>query len=202
MLIRRAIRLRNQGIPLSQFFRRSRTRRYRSMAEDRERVRFPRTTGLPIHGLGASPLPYHLAELPAAYTPDRGDRYAPHLFEPSRTRRVRIRAADIDAGGRRVDHGERDWDADDDADLPPYDKHGGPPVYVDVLGVRALQTSQRPEALREMEASTPEESRRAPEHPAIPPALHGGSTTLTPMPNTQPPRYSAAGEIARDHNSS
>ncbi|KAK7026795.1 hypothetical protein VNI00_015453 [Paramarasmius palmivorus] len=196
---RRILRLRQQGVPVSQFFRRSRQNRRRSMTEGNgERQRFPRTTGLPVHALSASTLPYHLAELPAAYTPDGGDRYAPHLFEPRRVGRLRTTAAGIDSRGRRVDGGERDWDGDDDGELPPYDKNGGPPVYVDVLGVRAMQRvrqSQSEEAV-ELQPTRREAIRDA---DASAPPAESAASAVAP---TQPPRYSQSGEITRNREAS
>ncbi|EGN92601.1 hypothetical protein SERLA73DRAFT_190771 [Serpula lacrymans var. lacrymans S7.3] len=53
---------------------------------------------------------------------------------PHRTRRVR--AADIDAGGRRLSPEDGEWDHKDE--LPAYDSIGGPPKYVEA----ELQASQ------------------------------------------------------------
>ncbi|KAL0057655.1 hypothetical protein AAF712_015696 [Marasmius tenuissimus] len=162
--LRRLNKLRNDGIPLSQFFHRNnRYRRARSRGllsspvtteiSPRER-RLPRTTGLPALSPTTASAPYHLAEIPVArLSGDRhgNDRYAHQinhlLYGPAR--RARTRAADIDRGGRRGvgEQGvERDYGGDDEDDedggLPAYDKHGGPPVYVEVLGIRAAHTQR------------------------------------------------------------
>ncbi|KAH7882672.1 hypothetical protein F5I97DRAFT_1931282 [Phlebopus sp. FC_14] len=56
-----------------------------------------------------------LAPIPPAYRPDR-----------------RVRAADVDADGRRLSPDDGDWDGKDA--LPAYDKIGGPPKYIEALG--------------------------------------------------------------------
>ncbi|KAG7086046.1 hypothetical protein E1B28_003567 [Marasmius oreades] len=173
--IRRANRLRNDGVPLSQFFRRRNRHRRRSESllsntnqqETTQIRRLPRTTGLPTLSPSSASTPFHLAEIPVAHlsgdrqgSDDRYIHHINHLLYGRGRRPARTRGVDIDERGRRgvgERDVERDYLGDEDLDdgvgdgLPAYDKHGGPPVYVEVSGVRAAHI-----APREMTFTTPD----------------------------------------------
>ncbi|KIK81864.1 hypothetical protein PAXRUDRAFT_832569 [Paxillus rubicundulus Ve08.2h10] len=96
--------LRRRNRPLSDFFKIGSSSAY---ANDPDPVN-PRSRGSSYRpGYGIP-----LAPVPTAYLPDR-----------------RVRAADTDAGGRRLGPAGEDWDGKDD--LPAYDGVGGPPKYVE-----------------------------------------------------------------------
>ncbi|KAF9258997.1 hypothetical protein L218DRAFT_963984 [Marasmius fiardii PR-910] len=242
LAIRRANKLRNRGIPISQFFVRRSYRRRHSQGllsnpnhpETTQIRRLPRTTGLPTLSPSTASAPYHLAEIPVAHLGDRqgsSDRYLSHINQLlyGHGRRARTRGADIDEGGRRG-IGERDVErdyfnndhVDGDGALPAYDKHGSPPVYVEVLGTRAANTgssrerSATEEGTREstsvpvpsyassMAQSAPDGNRNATltsssteasiqNTPSTRnPFLEQGADTIRPPTRSRPPQYSSS----------
>lgn len=218
---------------IKEFFGFDRSRRDSVSSYSSDRERLPRTTGLP-HTRTLSTSPYHLAEIPIAHLSDSGTEmgYVRHLnaispprilsnhARPGRT----TRAADIDSGGRRMGvlgGGDEDYQYElgEETVLPAYDKYGGPPVYVDVLGVRAMigeeiatpTTEEAPTAIEfSTFVSTAAFRAAATPDPSAPttgdattvigtsgsPTTSPGTLTLglpqQPLPTHAPPRYSQA----------
>ncbi|KIJ64239.1 hypothetical protein HYDPIDRAFT_40467 [Hydnomerulius pinastri MD-312] len=93
--------LRRRNRPISEFFTINGANPYSYGSRPEHGSSYQPRTGVP------------LAPMPAAYRPDR-----------------RVRAADTDAGGRRLGpDAEGDWEGKDA--LPAYDNIGGPPKYIE-----------------------------------------------------------------------
>ncbi|KAF9061801.1 hypothetical protein BDP27DRAFT_1337587 [Rhodocollybia butyracea] len=122
IILRRFKTLRQNGQPVTTFFS---NRDNGSHLRSIPRTRFPSAS---FGTLSA----YDLTHVPAAYNP-----HASIAAYSSASRSHRTRAADIGEGGRRLGPGLSDHNVDmgEKDVLPAYDKHGGPPRYIDTLPV-------------------------------------------------------------------